>query len=48
MLLDLIADPARAAILANQGRAYAERWHDGTHSADVLAEFMGLEKPARR
>ncbi|HHT13837.1 MAG TPA: glycosyltransferase family 4 protein, partial [Propionibacterium sp.] len=48
VLLELVADPARAAILSNQGRAYAERWHDGTHSADVLAEFMGLDKTDRR
>lgn len=47
VLLDLIRDPARVAQLGAQGREYAIRWHDGTHSADVLAEFMGLEKRTR-
>lgn len=42
VLLDLIGRPQRAAELADAGRAYAKRWHDGTHSASVLADFMGL------
>lgn len=47
VLLGLIADPARAAVLGTEGREYATRWHDGTHSAHVLAEFMGLAEPVR-
>jgi glycosyltransferase involved in cell wall biosynthesis len=42
VLLDLIGRPDRAAELADAGRAYVARWHDGSHSAQVLAEFMGL------
>ncbi|MBB1482821.1 glycosyltransferase [Tessaracoccus sp. MC1865] len=47
VLLDVAADPARAAVLGSRGREYAKRWHDGRHSAHVLAEFMGLGEPAR-
>ena len=42
VLLRLIDDHAGAARLADEGRAYARRWHDGTASAAVLADFMGL------
>lgn len=42
VLRGLLADPARAAELSAEGRAYTARWHDGTRSAEVLAEFMGL------
>lgn len=43
VLLDLVGRPERAAELADAGRAYVARWHSGTYSAKVLAEFMGLE-----
>ncbi|NHB85157.1 glycosyltransferase family 4 protein [Tessaracoccus sp. HDW20] len=42
VLRRVLADPARAAELSAAGRAYVERWHDGTRSAEVLADFMGL------
>lgn len=42
VLEGVLADPQGAAELSRSGRDYARTWHDGTHSAKVLAEFMGL------
>ena len=42
-LLDVIEDPDRFRSLAEQGRAYVERYHDGSYSVAQLAAFLGLE-----
>ncbi|MCC2594532.1 glycosyltransferase [Tessaracoccus sp. OS52] len=42
VLEGLLDDRGRAAALSRAGREYAVAWHDGRHSAAVLADFMEL------
>jgi glycosyltransferase involved in cell wall biosynthesis len=42
-LLDITENPDRFRLLAEQGRAYVERYHDGSYSVIQLAAFLGLE-----
>ena len=43
VLRDLVADRSGWAARAAAGEAFARRYHDGRHSAAVLAEWMGVE-----
>lgn len=40
VLADVITNPARYRDVAARGPAYAERWHGGAQSADILLEFV--------
>ena len=39
---DLVADRSTWAARAAAGEAFARKYHDGRHSAAVLAEWMGI------
>jgi hypothetical protein len=41
----LVADRDAARALAARGAAYADTWHDGRHSAAVLAPWLGVGAP---
>ena len=43
VLLEIVESPDRFRDIAEAGRAYVERWHDGSYSATQLAAFLGLE-----
>lgn len=42
VLLEVLENPDRFRSLAEQGRGYVERYHDGAYSAAELAVFLGL------
>jgi hypothetical protein len=43
VLLEIVESPDRFRDIAEAGRTYVERYHDGSYSATQLAAFLGLE-----
>lgn len=46
VLRGVLADRDAARAVAARGTAYADRWHDGRHSAAVLAPWLGAAEKA--